>query len=267
MAGRPVRPTGSRWSTRRRAGPVMTWWPRPGDCSHNKKIGHAGTLDPDATGVLVLGVGRVTRLLRFLSRAGKTYETEIVLGVETRRSMPPARSRRPTSWTRSPSTRCGRRRRSSDGPIMQVPPMVSALKVEGRRLHELARAGVEVERKPDRSPCSAGPAGPGPAHAVEIEVECSSGTCTSAPWPPTSAVPSGEGPTSATFGARRWGRSPWTPPARSRPSGPSGSSRCGRRSAVSRPWPSTMSQPRAGHRQGAGAVHPGWRGGAVGGGG
>ena len=50
---------------------------------HNKKIGHSGTLDPDATGVLVLGVGRVTRLLRFLTALPKTYVTEIVLGTAT----------------------------------------------------------------------------------------------------------------------------------------------------------------------------------------
>src|SRR5436190_8227876 len=49
----------------------------------NKKIGHSGTLDPDATGVLLLGVGRVTRLLKFLTALPKTYEAEIVLGVET----------------------------------------------------------------------------------------------------------------------------------------------------------------------------------------
>ena len=49
----------------------------------NKKIGHSGTLDPDATGVLLLGVGRVTRLLRFLTALRKTYTGELVLGVET----------------------------------------------------------------------------------------------------------------------------------------------------------------------------------------
>ena len=48
-----------------------------------RKVGHSGTLDPDATGVLVLGVGRATRLLRYLTPLGKTYEAEIVLGVET----------------------------------------------------------------------------------------------------------------------------------------------------------------------------------------
>ena len=79
----PTAPTGWSWSTRRRAGPPTTWWPRRAACCGTRKVGHSGTLDPDATGVLLLGVGRVTRLLRFLTALPKTYTGEIVLGTET----------------------------------------------------------------------------------------------------------------------------------------------------------------------------------------
>jgi len=145
---------------------------------HERRVGHAGTLDPDATGVLLVGVGNATRLLRFVTALGKTYTAEVVLGVETN--------------TLDDSGEVTARHEMHDitldrvravaaehltGPIMQVPPMVSALKVDGRRLHELAREGIEVERQPR----------PVTIHRFEvdgtddplvyrIEVTCSSGT-------------------------------------------------------------------------------------------
>ena len=113
-----------------------------------RKVGHAGTLDPMATGVLVLGVGRATRLLTFITGVAKTYEATIRFGVETdsldadgqvtathdMSGMDPAAVRAAAALL--------------TGDLLQVPPMVSALKVDGRRLHELAREGVEVERAP-----------------------------------------------------------------------------------------------------------------------
>src|SRR4051794_27892068 len=113
---------------------------------HTKKIGHAGTLDPDATGVLLVGVGKVTRLLRFLTALGKRYEAEVVFGTTTS-TLDAAGEVTATfvmddldvSQVQSAAARL-------TGEIMQVPPMVSALKVDGRRLHELAREGIEVER-------------------------------------------------------------------------------------------------------------------------
>ncbi|MGH8998837.1 MAG: tRNA pseudouridine(55) synthase TruB [Acidimicrobiia bacterium] len=113
-----------------------------------RKVGHAGTLDPDATGVLLVGVGRVTRLLRFLTEAGKTYRGEIAFGAATdtldaggavvaRRSMPDLTE----SALRGVLGRFV-------GEVSQTPPMVSALKVGGKRLHELARQGEAVERAP-----------------------------------------------------------------------------------------------------------------------
>ncbi|MDZ7733767.1 MAG: tRNA pseudouridine(55) synthase TruB [Acidimicrobiia bacterium] len=113
----------------------------------NKRVGHAGTLDPTATGVLVLGVGRVTRLLRFLTALPKSYEGEMVLGVETS-TLDAAGDVTAThdmaGVTPADVAAVGA---SFVGEIRQVPPMVSAVKIGGRRLHEAARAGEEVERE------------------------------------------------------------------------------------------------------------------------
>jgi tRNA pseudouridine55 synthase len=152
-----------------------------------RKVGHAGTLDPDATGVLVLGVGKGTKLLRFLSPLGKTYVGEVVLGVET--STLDAAGEVTARHDMAGVTFADVQDAAAAfrGEILQVPPMVSALKVGGRRLHELAREGIEVEREarpvtvhrlevraaPPRVP---DPEGLGGDLAFEIEVECSAGT-------------------------------------------------------------------------------------------
>jgi len=142
-----------------------------------KKVGHAGTLDPDATGVLLVGLGQATRLLQWLTGLSKHYTGEIVLGIAT--NTLDAGGEVTGKWDMSTVTLEAARAAAAQltGEITQVPPMVSALKVGGRRLHELARAGVEVER-------AARPvtvrrfgvelAGPGPVLA--IDVECGSGT-------------------------------------------------------------------------------------------
>jgi tRNA pseudouridine55 synthase len=148
-----------------------------------KKVGHAGTLDPDATGVLLVGLGRATRLLQWLTGLPKRYTGEVVLGVAT--TTLDAGGEVTGTWDMSAVTLEDARLASArlTGEITQVPPMVSALKVGGRRLHELAREGVEVERA--ARPVTvrrfdvewAEPAGPGPAGPVlAIDVECSSGT-------------------------------------------------------------------------------------------
>src|SRR5262245_4470470 len=113
-----------------------------------KRVGHAGTLDPDATGVLLVGLGRVTRLLRFLTALGKSYEGELLLGVETN-TLDAAGEVVATHDMSGVSLDDVRGAAAAFvGDIEQVPPMVSAVKVGGRRLHELAREGVEVERQP-----------------------------------------------------------------------------------------------------------------------
>lgn len=116
-----------------------------------RRIGHAGTLDPGATGVLVVGVGVVTRLLRFVTDGRKRYTGEVVLGVETD-SLDADGAVTAVHETGPLDLELARRLIADDlvGDIDQVPPMVSALQVDGRRLHELARAGIEVDRAPRR---------------------------------------------------------------------------------------------------------------------
>ncbi len=114
-----------------------------------RKVGHSGTLDPDVTGVLVIGVGRATRLLRFVTGLPKRYEGTFVLGVET--TTLDASGEVLATHDMSGVTVDDVRRVAAErftGPILQVPPMVSAVKVKGRRLHELAREGIEVPRDP-----------------------------------------------------------------------------------------------------------------------
>jgi tRNA pseudouridine55 synthase len=150
-----------------------------------KKVGHAGTLDPDATGILLVGLGRATRLLRFLTGLPKSYSGEVVLGVAT--STLDESGDVTGHWDMAAVTLDQARTAALEltGAIEQVPPMVSAIQVGGRRLHELARQGIEIEREPRQvtvhrlvvSPPAdpdPGPHGGGPVFA--IEVDCSSGT-------------------------------------------------------------------------------------------
>lgn len=112
-----------------------------------RKVGHAGTLDPDATGVLLVGVGKVTRLLRFLSASSKAYDAEIVLGVETSTLDAAGEVTATHDMSGVAPGQVEAAAAALVGDILQVPPMVSAVKVGGRRLHELARQGIEVERE------------------------------------------------------------------------------------------------------------------------
>ena len=110
------------------------------------KVGHAGTLDPMATGLLVLGVGGATRLLRFVQGARKEYLATALLGVATDSLDADGAivSREPLPVTEA-EVRMAMERFTGD--ILQIPPMVSARKVEGRRLYALAREGKVVERE------------------------------------------------------------------------------------------------------------------------
>lgn len=141
-----------------------------------RKVGHSGTLDPDATGVLLLGVGPATRLLRFLTDLPKTYTAEFVLGVETDTlddsGAVTATHEMAVTLDEVRTTAAG-----FVGEIDQVPPMVSAIRVDGRRLHELAREGIEVEREARRVTIHRYEVGPTEDPLVfAVEVECSSGT-------------------------------------------------------------------------------------------
>lgn len=111
-----------------------------------RKVGHSGTLDPAASGVLVLGIGRATRLLRFVTELPKSYVGEIVLGTETDSLDAAGQVTARHDMNIEPEAVRAAARRLT-GAISQVPPMVSAVRVGGKRLHELARAGLEVPRQ------------------------------------------------------------------------------------------------------------------------
>jgi tRNA pseudouridine55 synthase len=110
------------------------------------KVGHAGTLDPMATGLLVLGLGRSTRLLRFVQGFEKEYQATALFGVATDSLDADGAiiDRSPLPVDAAALEAVAERFRGS---ILQIPPMVSARKVEGKRLYELARAGQVVERE------------------------------------------------------------------------------------------------------------------------
>ena len=112
-----------------------------------RRIGHGGTLDPMATGVLPVFVGRATRGVEFFEHAEKTYETELLLGVatDTEDTTGTVPTRREVSVTQEQLDGTLERFR---GEIMQIPPMYSALKVNGQKLCDLARKGRQVERQP-----------------------------------------------------------------------------------------------------------------------
>ena len=112
-----------------------------------KKIGHTGTLDPDATGVLPVCVGKATKLCDMLTDKDKVYECVMMLGVETDTYDLSGKVLSRNSVTAS-EEEIVNVINSFVGDIMQVPPMYSALKVNGKKLYELAREGKEVERKP-----------------------------------------------------------------------------------------------------------------------
>lgn len=143
-----------------------------------RQVGHAGTLDPDATGVLVVAVGMTTKLLRFVEKTTKRYTGEVVLGIETS-TLDAAGAVTATHDMAAVSLADARRAVAEHltGDISQVPPMVSAIRVDGRRLHELAREGIEVERRPRPVTVHAFTVEAGPAPGVlTIDVTCSAGT-------------------------------------------------------------------------------------------
>ncbi len=112
-----------------------------------RRIGHTGTLDPMATGVLILLLGTATRLTRFLKGLDKSYRAVIRLGETTATydTESDILERRPVDVHREQIEKALDAFR---GPIMQVPPMYSAIRVEGKRLYELARKGESVDVKP-----------------------------------------------------------------------------------------------------------------------
>lgn len=113
-----------------------------------KKVGHAGTLDPLATGLLVLLLGSATKQSNTLSSNDKEYEGVMELGAKTDSHDFGGKVTANAPWEHITLEQVAEGVKKFTGEITQVPPMVSALKHQGRRLYELARKGVEVHRDP-----------------------------------------------------------------------------------------------------------------------
>ena len=112
-----------------------------------KKIGHTGTLDPDATGVLPVCLGKATKLCDMLTDKSKTYETVLLLGKTTDTQDISGEVLAEASYEHVTEEMLLECIQGFVGDYLQVPPMYSALKVNGKKLYELARQGIEVERK------------------------------------------------------------------------------------------------------------------------
>jgi tRNA pseudouridine55 synthase len=146
---------------------------------HGPKVGHAGTLDPDATGVLVVCLGRATRLVPYLQASQKTYDARIRLGSTTSTLDASGEVLTEQDASRVDEASLCEALKSFVGDIEQIPPMVSAVKVGGERLYAKARRGEEVERQP--RPVTIHDIvledfQPGPAAEATFLVTCSAGT-------------------------------------------------------------------------------------------
>jgi tRNA pseudouridine55 synthase len=144
-----------------------------------RRVGHAGTLDPDATGVLVLGLGRATRFLTYSQSAPKRYRATARFGVSTSTQDASGEVVSTRAAGHLDLDAVAAAAKSFVGEIEQVPPMVSAVKIGGERLYRKARRGEEVERPP-RAVTVYGldvtSFEPGPAPVATLDVRSSAGT-------------------------------------------------------------------------------------------
>lgn len=141
-----------------------------------RKIGHAGTLDPMATGVLVCGVGRATKLLGHLSLTTKAYTATIRLGVTTSTDDAEGEVLATAAADDVSDAAIAEAMAALTGDIQQVPSAVSAIKVNGRRAYALARAGQQVELRPRPVTVSAFVLHARRGNDLDVTVECSAGT-------------------------------------------------------------------------------------------
>lgn len=147
-----------------------------------KKIGHTGTLDPGAVGVLPVCIGSATKAIEYMTESDKIYRAELTLGAstDTQDSYGKILDQREVKVSRSDIMKAAD---AFTGKISQIPPMYSAIKIEGKKLYELARSGITVERKPrDVEIFSIGlisdvfGASKENVHKVLMDVHCSKGT-------------------------------------------------------------------------------------------
>ncbi|NRA09035.1 MAG: tRNA pseudouridine(55) synthase TruB [Myxococcales bacterium] len=141
-----------------------------------RRVGHLGTLDPAATGVLPLAVRGATKLINFVQESDKTYAGSFRLGVETDTLDAEGRILRTYDGPAPDEDRIREVLANFEGEIQQVPPMYSAVKVGGVPLHKLARKGLEVEREPKCVTVQRFEMRKYAPPLLEIEVECTGGT-------------------------------------------------------------------------------------------
>ncbi|MGO8672794.1 MAG: tRNA pseudouridine(55) synthase TruB [Capsulimonadaceae bacterium] len=147
--------------------------------AHEKRVGHAGTLDPDATGVLVVALGSATRIVDLVTEAGKRYWCTLALGIETDTEDSSGTVIGIVNAERVSHMAVEKVLSDFVGDILQVPPMVSAVHHEGKRLYELAREGVTVDRpaRPVRiDSIDLLDFAPGRVARAVLEVACGKGT-------------------------------------------------------------------------------------------
>jgi len=144
--------------------------------SGEKRVGHAGTLDPDATGVLVVCFGQGTRMVEFLSGARKTYRSTIRLGTITDTLDAAGRVIESRDFSHITRKQAEMVIDTFKGPIEQVPPMYSAIRIEGKRLHTLAREGIDIPRKARKVHIYGIEMLEWHPPDVTLQVECSAGT-------------------------------------------------------------------------------------------
>lgn len=143
-----------------------------------RRVGHTGTLDPMATGVLPICIGEATKIAGYLLAADKAYEGELCLGIETDTLDRDGTVTRQDPGAAEQVTEAALRAALAKlvGPGQQVPPMYSAIKKDGKRLHQLARSGVEVEREPRPIHIESFDLLSFDAPRARFSVECSKGT-------------------------------------------------------------------------------------------
>ena len=140
------------------------------------RVGHAGTLDPQATGVLLIGLGTGTKLTQFLHECPKTYRATLQLGVRTDTCDAAGKMVEVRPVHAMSQGQVEAVLGSFRGTIEQIPPMFSALKQQGQRLYTLARQGIDVDRQPRRVQIYRLVVLEFTGATLRLEVECSSGT-------------------------------------------------------------------------------------------
>ena len=145
-------------------------------CLKTKKVGHAGTLDPLAEGLLIILVGRCTKLFSKFSDFDKVYSGTLKLGEVTATGDSEGEVTQRHDWAKISDEEIRKTFSLFTGEIEQTPPMVSALRVKGKRLYSLARRGITVERNPRKIKIHSLKVSKIDLPFVEFNVHCSKGT-------------------------------------------------------------------------------------------